>query len=308
MYLPDPADSDLWDGLLASWLLSLEADGKSDATLANYRWAPVQLHAWLLENGHAPDVRALTPEVIRGWLVHLGNTRSEATARARYVALRQWVTWLLAEHELDTDPMANVRAPAVHEKPAAMLTPEQVRAVLADCDGPSFVDLRDRALIMLLADTGMRRGAVAGMRVPDVDLRERIVSVVTKGDRHLVVPFGANTARALDRYLRARRRERYADRDWFWLSSTGKGRLTPNGILQAVRRRGRRALGIGNVHPHMFRHTFADAWLAAGGGETDLMEITGWKSRQMVGRYAAARRAVRAREAHRRLSPMDHQL
>ena len=55
----------------------------------------------------------------------------------------------------------------------------------------------------------------------------------------------------------------------------------------------------------MFRHVFADAWLRAGGSETDLMELAGWRSRQMVSRYAAANRAERAREAHRRLSTLD---
>lgn len=88
-----------------------------------------------------------------------------------------------------------------------------------------------------------------------------------------------------------------------WLSTNHKGRLTTGGVQQMLRRRGTR-LGL-HLHPHMFRHAFADAWLRAGGNETDLMEITGWRSRQMVARYAAATRAERAREAHQRLSPID---
>jgi integrase len=59
------------------------------------------------------------------------------------------------------------------------------------------------------------------------------------------------------------------------------------------------------LHPHALRHFFADSWLRAGGDESDLMRVTGWKSRQMVDRYAAALGASRAREAHRRLSPGD---
>jgi integrase/recombinase XerD len=55
----------------------------------------------------------------------------------------------------------------------------------------------------------------------------------------------------------------------------------------------------------MFRHGFADAWLKAGGAEGDLQELAAWKSAQMVRRYAAANRAERPRQAHRRLSPMD---
>lgn len=62
------------------------------------------------------------------------------------------------------------------------------------------------------------------------------------------------------------------------------------------RRRGD-AIGI-DVHAHMCRHGFADAWLSSGGTEADLMRLAGWKSRQMLDRYVAD---ARAREAHRRL-------
>lgn len=292
--------------LLASWELALEAENKAPRTVGNYLEGLGLFCRWLEEEHPGLEPEEITAEVCREWIGHLVATRSASTGRTRWAALRQFFAWAAEEGEVPVNPMESVKQPAVIEPEVEVLSNEQIRDLLATCRGQSLLERRDQAIIMMFIDTGMRASALAGAQLPDLDLRGRTIVVLEKGRREIMKPFGVTTARALDRYLRARGRSPYADVSKAVFISARDGRpLNRNSVLQMLKRRGAEA-GVPGLHPHMFRHTFSDRWLRAGGSEGDLMELNGWTSRDMLGRYAKVTRAERAREAHRRLSPMDN--
>jgi site-specific recombinase XerC len=139
--------------------------------------------------------------------------------------------------------MRKLKPPAVPEQPAPVLTAELLQRLLAVCGGKHFEARRDRALILLLLDSGGRRAEIAGMRLDDVDFEYDMVRMVGKGGRECALPVGHRTGQALDQYLRARARHPHADLEWFWIGK--KGRVTASGIAQLLRRRGREA-GVGS--------------------------------------------------------------
>lgn len=289
--------------LVKAYLLTCQAEGKSENTV---RWYDQKLRGFLdyLESqGHPLDVELITPEVLRALVAHLQSTGVSAfTTRGYIQVIKGLFTWLTDEEYLPANPIKRVKLPKTPRYAVKPLEDEQVRRILAGINPRSKAGARDLAVFLLLLDTGMRLGEVAGLTLHDADesLKHGMLRVFGKGARERMVPVGLTAQNALRRYVQLHRPATHQNGLFVTLSGQ---RLTNEGIRQIIRRRANHA-GVAGVHPHRLRHTAAVTFLRAGGDAFSLQRILGHSTLAMTRNYVTlADSDIKA--AHLRASPAD---
>jgi site-specific recombinase XerD len=219
---------------------------------------------------------------------------AEASLKRRAITIRGFYAWLDRKGELPAgepgDSILMLRYPKAPKRLPRFLDQQQVSDLV---ESPSRVteetpqSLRDRALLELLYAAGLRVSEVAGIDVRDLDLTNRQVTVIGKGDRPRVAIFGQPARDALDAYIERGRSElAKSARAALFLNRSG-GRLSVRSVQEVVRSAGVAAGVLQPTHPHLLRHSFATHMLEDGADLRVVQHLLGHSSADTTQIYTA---------------------
>jgi integrase/recombinase XerD len=217
------------------------------------------------------------PEEVEGWLADLrARGQAPSSVARRAAAARAFYRHLALLGLRDDNPAAEVELPRRRARLPRTLSPAEVMRLIEAANGTTPRSFRDRALVELLYGAGLRVSEAVGLERGSIDLDNRLVRCIGKGDKERIVPLGREAAEAVRRYLaRGRPHLDRRHRPELFLNAQGGG-LTRAGAFLILRRlAGKAGLDPERVHPHILRHSFATHLLEGGADLRSVQEMLG---------------------------------
>jgi len=309
--------------LVEGFLFSLQAEGRAPRTIGYYKDLLHPFLGYARDKGWSDGLCSLDTHRVREFLSWVGSRTCEhsignGTRRVRkanshtawpyYRALRRLFNWAIEEGYLKSSPLATIHFKPPPEPPIEGYTIDELKRLLAVCDldirtGARFTGVRNKGMLLLFIDSGVRRAELANLKLSDLDLESRRVRVLGKGNKIGIAPFSPKTAKTLWAWLVERKPRAKTDR--LWVTEEGQT-FSVKGLVSWFTRLKERAgvNGCGGVH--RLRHTAALQYLRGAHDSFLLQLFLRHESLEMSRRYTRGLKAEEAIEAHRNgASPVE---
>jgi integrase/recombinase XerD len=308
------------------YLQSHEGGNHSAKTLEWHQTALGLMQTYLEQERGITLVRDIDAPDISGWFAHLrktpgarGKIRAERTIQTYARSARAFFHWLVRQSLLTDNPFDRVVFPKVGKPLIQTISDEEFEDLLLACAPPNeegrFAEratVRNRAILWLFYDTGIRVSELVNLRLGDFDRKHGLITVQGKGSKQRRIALGQNCMRNLLHYLDHHRPDEQELASWgslgedHLLLSETRHPLTKNGItLLFARLKKRSGITGKRVSPHIFRHTFAIRYLILGNDPFSLQDLLGHEDMTTVKLYMHMNDET-IQSQKRRYSPGDH--
>lgn len=276
---------------LKEFLIDARARGLSPRTVQAYRWHLKRLVTWLAERG-IESLRMVTRNLLREWTAGLYEQWQRTTVKQAVSAMRSWFKWAYNEQLISSNPAKAVKVPRDKPKMQRTVSSDEFEQMLAACP-ETVTGIRNRAIISLLFDSGLRAAEVARLRAQDVWVEQQVLKVKVKGGATGPGWFGEATAQRIKDWLDVRQAAPGVKTLFTAIGGNTPGhRMTPGGVSHIVAKISL-AAGLDRASAHALRRGFAVSMTEAGVQTTVLMDLGRWETELMIKRYTLGLQAGR---------------
>ncbi len=221
------------------------------------------------------DFKNIEKESIVSFLQVLRETQSSKSISRILSSLRNYYKFLIREEIVENNPFLNINNPKTPKRLIKVLTVDEVKKFLESIPTSSKLELRDKAMFELLYSCGLRVSEIVNLKQGNIDLNEKIIFFIGKGNKERVCPIGYQALLHLKTYIfNARPKIEKGRSNFIFLNKNGK-RLTRQGFWKVMKKYAKK-LGLKKeFYPHIFRHSFATHMLENGADLRIVQELLG---------------------------------
>ncbi|WP_195374070.1 tyrosine-type recombinase/integrase [Parabacteroides leei] len=218
-------------------------------------------------------------DLVRGWVVSLMDEKlSPVSVNRKLSSLKSFFKFLMKQGSISVNPLRLITGPKT-KKPLPYFIKDKEMELLLDGDGfgEDFEGVRNRLMLEMLYDTGIRRSELLGMRDSDVDCGTMQIRVTGKRNKQRLIPFAEGLKNLIEAYTEVRNREVGSESGWFFVRKNGE-QLSVSIVYTIVKDKLSEIPTLAKRSPHVLRHSFATSMLNNGAELNAVKEILGHSS------------------------------
>ena len=265
----------------------------SPHTLDSYLNDIFQFEEFLKQSGHGGEsgileITLIDRLAVRSYLGFLYEKKLSASSMRRKLStLSSFFRFLCREGHLKNNVVKSIPAPKIENKLPTFLSVDEMFRLIDLPQGDGFLVIRDRAMLELFYNTGLRISELVSLKIGDIDLVTQTLKVLGKGNKERLLPFGRKCVEALENYKKARTNKIVPlkiNTDFLFLNNRGKG-ISTRGVRKIIGKYVTTGNFPGKVSPHSIQHSFATHLLESGADLRSIQELLGHASLSTTQKY-----------------------